>query len=251
MAAIRPLALLSFVALVVVTLSACSSESSPATLEDMVLDGGPAAQPGTAPDPGKDRGGDGGSAADATADAAPPPAPDASAPDAAPPRGPLRAFLSSQRYKGALGGPAGADAKCSQLATTAGLGGKWMAWISSLPDSSQARDRLTSAGPWQTLGGKVVASKADLVAGHLATTATAIDETETKAIIASESEYVWSGTFGNVAHPLNCAGWTNATAGVSGFIGRVIGITYPGPNNWQSIGAFACDSELRLYCFEL
>jgi len=241
-----------FVALVVVALSACTSESSTPRPEDGVLDAGRAAQPGTAPNTDQNGATDGGSAADASADAGAADARDASATDASPPpHGPLRAFLSSQRYKGALGGPAGADAKCSQLATAAGLGGKWMAWISSLPDNSQARDRLTSAGPWQTLGGKVVASKADLVAGRLAAAAAALDETETKAIITSESEYVWSGILGNAPNGLNCEGWTNGTASVGGFIGRVIGITYPGPANWQSVGYFPCDSELRLYCFEL
>ncbi|CAN5750725.1 hypothetical protein BH11MYX4_BH11MYX4_07260 [soil metagenome] len=239
-------------ALVVVALSACTSESSAPRAEDAVLDAGPGAQPGTAPNTDPNGATDGGSAAaDATVDGGAPDARDASATDAAPPHGPLRAFLSSQRYKGALGGPAGADAKCTQLATAAGLGGKWMAWISSMPDNSQARDRLTSAGPWQTLDGKVVASKADLVAGQLAAVATALDETETKAIITSEDEYAWTGIFGNVPHALNCEGWTTASASVKGFMGRVIGITYPGAAHWQSIGAYPCDSELRLYCFEL
>lgn len=237
----------AFVALVVVLLGACTSESSTPRAEDEVLGAGPSTQPGTGPITGENGAADGGFAAVATVDATAPVV-DASATDAGP-RGPLRAFLSSQRYKGALGGPAGADAKCLQLATAAGLGGKWMAWITSLPDNSKARDRLTSAGPWQTLDGKVVATRADLLAGHLA--AAALDVTETKAVITSESEYVWSGTFGNFPHGFNCGGWTNATANDRGFIGRVIGITYPGPEHWQSVGAFQCNSELRLYCFEL
>ncbi len=68
---------------------------------------------------------------------------------------------------GDLGGLAGADAHCQQLAATVGAGGKtWRAYLSSSETATakaiNARDRI-GAGPWQNSKGVVVAqSVADL-----------------------------------------------------------------------------------------
>jgi hypothetical protein len=68
---------------------------------------------------------------------------------------------------GDLGGLAGADAHCQQLATTVGAGGKtWHAYLSTAETPTakaiNARDRIGS-GPWQNAKGVVVAtSVADL-----------------------------------------------------------------------------------------
>ncbi len=63
---------------------------------------------------------------------------------------------------GDLGGLAGADATCTQLATAAGAGGKtWRAYLSTQPAGGQpgvnARDRIGS-GPWKNAKGVVVAT---------------------------------------------------------------------------------------------
>src|ERR1700693_2400355 len=64
--------------------------------------------------------------------------------------------------KGAdLGGLAGADAHCQQLATAAGAGGKtWRAYLSTAPQGGNpavnARDRIGN-GPWQNAKGVVIA----------------------------------------------------------------------------------------------
>src|SRR5260221_6727793 len=66
---------------------------------------------------------------------------------------------------GDLGGLAGADAHCQQLATTAGAGGKtWRAYLSS-PETPtakgiNARDRIRN-GPWQNAKGVVIAQNVD------------------------------------------------------------------------------------------
>lgn len=68
---------------------------------------------------------------------------------------------------GDLGGIAGADAHCQQLAQAAGAGGKtWRAYLSTQAAGGaaavNARDRI-GAGPWQNAKGEVVAkSVADL-----------------------------------------------------------------------------------------
>ena len=66
---------------------------------------------------------------------------------------------------GDLGGLAGADAHCQQLAATAGAGGKtWRAYLSS-PEAPatkgiNARDRIGN-GPWQNAKGAVIAQNVD------------------------------------------------------------------------------------------
>src|SRR5215467_14048204 len=66
--------------------------------------------------------------------------------------------------KGAdLGGLAGADAHCQQLATTVGAGGKtWHAYLSTnaAGGSVNARDRI-GKGPWQNSKGAVIAKDVD------------------------------------------------------------------------------------------
>jgi hypothetical protein len=66
---------------------------------------------------------------------------------------------------GDLGGLAGADAHCQQLAATAGAGGKtWRAYLSTAETPTakaiNARDRIGS-GPWQNAKGVVIAQNVD------------------------------------------------------------------------------------------
>jgi hypothetical protein len=66
---------------------------------------------------------------------------------------------------GDLGGLAGADAHCQQLATTVGAGGKtWRAYLSSTALAQggpvNARDRI-GKGPWQNSKGVVIAKDVD------------------------------------------------------------------------------------------
>lgn len=66
---------------------------------------------------------------------------------------------------GDLGGLAGADAHCQQLAATAGAGGKtWRAYLSTAETPTakaiNARDRIGN-GPWQNAKGVVIAQNVD------------------------------------------------------------------------------------------
>lgn len=76
-------------------------------------------------------------------------------------------FITSQVFNGNLGGLAGADAKCQQLATAAGLGGTYKAWLSD--STTDARDRLTHATvPYRLVDGTTVANDfTDLTDGSL------------------------------------------------------------------------------------
>jgi hypothetical protein len=87
---------------------------------------------------------------------------------------------------GDLGGLAGADAHCQQLAATVGAGGKtWHAYMSSpeLPTAKgiNARDRIGS-GPWQNSKGAVIAQSVDDLhsASNKLTSETALTERGTR-----------------------------------------------------------------------
>lgn len=85
-----------------------------------------------------------------------------------PPQSPNMTFFvtSVGSGKGAdLGGLAGADAHCQQLAATVGAGGKtWRAYLSTSANAQggpvNARDRI-GKGPWQNSKGTVIAKDVD------------------------------------------------------------------------------------------
>src|SRR5258708_1578762 len=79
------------------------------------------------------------------------------------PRQPMSFFVTSvgMGHGANLGGVAGADAHCQQLATAVGAGGKtWHAYLSTQARGGQpavnARDRI-GAGPWYNAKGEMIA----------------------------------------------------------------------------------------------
>jgi hypothetical protein len=79
-----------------------------------------------------------------------------------------------------LGGLAGADAHCQQLAEAAGAGGTWRAYLSTQAADGQpavnARERIGS-GPWRNAQGVVIAATVDELHGrNNLTKATALTE---------------------------------------------------------------------------
>ena len=79
-----------------------------------------------------------------------------------------------------LGGLAGADAHCQQLAQAAGAGGTWRAYLSTQAADGQpavnARERIGS-GPWQNAQGVVIATSVEELHGqNNLTKATALTE---------------------------------------------------------------------------
>src|SRR5208337_2765818 len=78
-----------------------------------------------------------------------------------------RVFISSGKWTANLGGASGADGLCQSAATAAGLGGKWMAWVSTSTSSPKTRF-VHSSVPWQLLDGTVIANDwSDLTSGSL------------------------------------------------------------------------------------
>lgn len=188
-------------------------------------------------------------AADATVvDSARPPPPtptDASndatdAADAA--KASYRVFVSSTTPTGNLGGVAGADALCNQLATAAKLGGSYRAWVSV--SGADAIDHITSPGPWKLVTGELVAAdKTKLASGTLSHL---IDKDEKGATPPPAEDRVWTATGGNGRYVApDCAQWTGAGSGQVGEARN------GAANAWTSLVAEACAEVNRVYCFEL
>lgn len=160
--------------------------------------------------------------------------------------------LSSWADAGGQTGIAAGDAICRARAAAAGLAraSSFKAWLSDA--SMDAKDRLTSDGPWVRLDGvKVATSKADLCDGS---TFTSIDVDEAGRYLVSS--LVWTGTRSNgtramadVAHD-TCDGWTSADPGTSGRVGHTVSAN----SSWTSMSSFlwtpACNEDGRLFCFE-
>jgi hypothetical protein len=169
---------------------------------------------------------------------------DSGGPDASPPTDDTDVphkvvFVSSSLQDGDLGGLAGADRICADLAEAAGLEGEFKAWVSS-PDESAA-DRLAHADvPYaRTDGIRVADDWADLVDGELAQP---IDRDEEAVPVEGD---VWTGTRAT-------GGPADSTC--SGFASRdesgVCGATDEIGADWTDHLEPPCDAELRLYCLQ-
>ena len=105
----------------------------------------------------------------------------------------LRVFVSSTTKTGNLGGVAGADAFCNQLATAASLGGTYRSWLSV--SGADAIDHVTGNGPWHLVTGELVAAdKATLTSGVLTHL---IDKTEKGATPPFAEDRTWTATGAN------------------------------------------------------
>ena len=132
--------------------------------------------------------------------------------------------------KGAdLGGLAGADARCQQLAQAAGAGAKtWHAYLSTQAAGGQpavnARDRIGS-GPWQNAKGVVVAKNVDELHSltNNLTKQTALTEkgdlVKGRGDTPNEHDALTGSTMEGRAFPAGedrtCKNWTSSTQGTA------------------------------------
>ena len=181
-------------------------------------------------------------AADRGVDGAPdaPPTSEAGPPDAATSTV-KRVFASSVTYTADMGGLAGADARCNELAQAAGLGGTFVAWLSTTLVA--ARDRVTSDGPWSLVGESDVAvTKVELTSPPLTKP---IRRDETGAFVSGR---VWTGTgAGGGLLAGDCRGWTEDR----GTDDTAVGDTGSNGPSWTAARPTECVGNRRLYCFQL
>ena len=136
--------------------------------------------------------------------------------------------------KGAdLGGLAGADQRCQQLAQAAGSSGKtWHAYLSTQATNGQpainARDRIGN-GPWQNAKGAVIAKSVDELHGaNNLTKQTALSEkgspTKGRGDSPNEHDALTGSTMDGRAFPpgedRTCKNWTSSTQG-SAMLGHI------------------------------
>ncbi len=175
-------------------------------------------------------------------------------------KGVCRVFVTSETFTGDLGGVAGADAKCQQLADASPLtrGGRYKAWISNTSiESSPARrfTNLRNTGPYVRVDGAVVATSwADLVRpipqGDPILRAL-IDVTESGGPAPSFHAWtytMWTGYAYDQEDIVirNCDDWTNSSGGEQGRYGG----TYLNEQRWTNLGSDLCSNQYVLYCFE-
>ncbi len=166
--------------------------------------------------------------ADAAIDA---PAIDAPAIDAAPV--PHLVFVTSTTTTGALGGLAGADARCQTLAASVGLGGTYRAILAD--ENQSVFQRITIGGPVRNLQGTVLAADA---ATFFAGTDLLPNSVTERGEQLTEPTVAWIG-----GGTLSCAGWTSDSASVSG------GLTFVTANQWSRLTAnTSCIASVRLQC---
>ena len=187
-----------------------------------------------------------------------------------PPCGGKCVFVTSTTHDGGfgdpfLGGLAGGDQICNDLATAAGLPGTYRAWLSTvglvgLQGITTPNDRfIKTISPYRLLNGSTVADNyADLTDGSLQTN---IDVDETGATIGAPFQ-VWTGTLPdgstfifNPAEPGNstCDDWrftTDPSSGTS--VTGIAGDARESTSEWTtaSAGLQDCDNSFRLYCFQ-
>jgi hypothetical protein len=136
--------------------------------------------------------------------------------------------------KGAdLGGLAGADRHCQQLAQAAGAGAKtWHAYLSTQAANGQpavnARDRIGN-GPWQNAKGAVIAKSVDELHGaNNLNKQTALSEkgtpTKVRGDTPNEHDALTGSTMDGRAYPSGedrtCKNWTSSTQG-SAMLGHI------------------------------
>ncbi len=154
---------------------------------------------------------------------------------------PLRVFATSQNVVPNFGGVLQGDRYCLAVAQDAGLGGTFVAWLST--DDAGARSRFPQGitRPWVLTGdgGSVFVDFAQLAQGPLLP----LNRDERGTVVAGTA---WTGTSsGGVASGQSCSNWASTNA--NGTSGNVAGLT-----DWtQSGAATQCTVGRRLYCFQV
>ena len=161
--------------------------------------------------------------------------------------GPCRVFLSSTTQTGNLGGLAGGDAICQNLAASASLPGTYRAWLSD--DTQSPATRFSqSAGPYHLLNGVAIASSwADLTDGNLAAPITLAENgiSFNAPALRAWTNTLADGTRGGTLNE-NCANWTSSANGADGDEGQVTATS----DNWTDFASGTCNNQFHLYCFQ-
>jgi hypothetical protein len=183
---------------------------------------------------------------------------------------PCLVFATSQKYSGNLGGLAGADKKCQDLATAPGvdLPGIYKAWLSDSSNSPFTRF-VKSPGPYQLVTGEKVADNwDDLTTCDGSAPFDCIDHpiniTETgDPVVLFEMAWTFTLADGTAGHTgadgSTCQNWTSAEGGLDCSIDPslcgAVGRTDRRDGTWTDEIATVASCDLddgghHLYCFQ-
>lgn len=160
-----------------------------------------------------------------------------------------RIFVTSENWKGDLGGPGGADQKCRRLANGATLDGSWEALVST--SLAGAVVRVSVVAPVLNSN-----SPADRVFdGPIQMWSTASSDAPDAPIRYDESgtdttEEVWAGTRadGTVStSPATCDDWTDASGSTSARTGDS---NSTDTEEWIDKNVRNCNKKFHLYCID-
>lgn len=170
-------------------------------------------------------------------------------------------FVTASNFTGQqVGGLSGADDRCQEAATAAGVDGVFKAWISAGSQSPETRfttGTIAGVGPWRLLPNVVDGSDlppvvatnfADLLTCNPNCLQHAIDRTEIGGIVTKS---VWTATFsdGDVSTS-TCVDWTSNVSTDFGLVGDTTKIDPGWTGSKASSFEFGCNIVKSLYCFE-
>jgi hypothetical protein len=162
------------------------------------------------------------------------------APTVAPTISIKRIFATSGSFTGNLGGLAGADTVCASYATSAGLTGTWVAYLSS--STTNAYDRITSNGPFYLVDKttRIFHNKA----GFLTTPINYISQNESGSDASGYN--IWTGTLSTGLKSTNTSNnWTEGSCsyyGTYGYLGSL--------SSWCYYSYTCSSSSYHLLCIE-
>lgn len=164
-----------------------------------------------------------------------------------------RVFVTSTTYQGNLGGVGGANTKCQDRATAAGLSGTYLAYISTTSPVFNAINNVPNLSSGQYFGRlddvPVANGRADLLDGTLMNP---ISVNEFGAEVTGSPMEVWTNTKTdgtNSAINVDCTVWTSTAAGGAGGNGWHGQLNHT-TSTWTDNNWNACQNYKRLYCFE-
>lgn len=153
-----------------------------------------------------------------------------------------RAFVTSQRFDGNLGGRAGADAKCATAAVAGGLPGTFLAFLSITGGDAINRFPGNSRG-WMRTDGAPLFDQATDITSRRVRNALTLDEL---GQVIPANSLVWTGTPRAENGDARCSDWTSTDNQTSAYYGS--------PLRQRDVFVDLADNCARphhLYCLEI
>lgn len=157
--------------------------------------------------------------------------------------GPRIVFVSSSVHDGDFGGPGAADTICDDLADTAGLPGRFRAWLSNDSNSPSSRFDPSDEAYDRTDGVRVADNYDDLVDGTLAAP---IDVDENMVDIGIAGVWTYTAADGTPsAAGFSCQGWSS-----NGGDAGTFGSNQATDSTFTEFSTATCSTEFHLYCVQ-